>query len=257
MDSLYNDTLNISRSIFGPESIVLAPNLTINIETPGIFDDSILLKVLTIVILALYAFCIHYFKGYLEICVLALFKPKTLEKYMGERSYIFDAFIKLLVITGILTLSLTTLTILELLTPSVTSGIISASSTNIKVVTILAINVVLYIYKIIIISIVGKLTYHDSLSKYLIRYLNLRLITSALIIAPIYLLLFQSFGIWQTILLYMIAAILILMLFFLYFNSYRVFIQQKVSVLYWFLYLCTVEFLPISFALILVGKNLP
>lgn len=38
-------------------------------------------------------------------------------------------------------------------------------------------------------------------------------------------------------------------------KSLRLFAQQKVSILYWFLYLCAVEILPVSFIVLLVVKN--
>ena len=103
MDSIYNDTIYTLPSIFGSESIMLAPNLIAETTSHIMAGDCLTFKTLTVVLFLLYAFFTYYFTGYTKSCIYALFRPRILDKLMEEQSYIFDAFIKLLVINGIFT----------------------------------------------------------------------------------------------------------------------------------------------------------
>ena len=157
---------------------------------------------------------------------------------------------------GLSTIAFTTLKLFEISFPTITlDQSLNISTTTLAYTIILAIATI-YIFKTVAIYIVGKLTHSDGLMVSLIRYLNLNLITTTLILTPLYIVLYQSFGIWQTIILYLIAITLILMSILLFFNSYLLFIKQKVSILYWFLYLCAIEFLPLSLVILLGCKNL-
>mgnify|MGYP003623758188 CR=1 FL=1 len=49
------------------------------------------------------------------------------------------------------------------------------------------------------------------------------------------------------------ASVLVI---FLLRRTYMLFIEQKISILYWILYLCGVEIFPVSFLILLVVKNL-
>ena len=257
MDSLYNDASKMTHEVFGNQSIALDPVVLTDVIEPIALSSCITFKILTIVLFLAYTYYMYYFKGYIRSSFSATFRPKILEKLMVENSYIFETFMRFIIISGIITVSLATLRILEITNPYLTLNISANTSPDIKVFAILALITLIYLFKLTSLYLVGKLTYSDIFIASLIRYLKLNIISYTLILIPLYLLLYQSFGIWQTILLSLIAISIVLISFLLFFNSYRLFIQQKVSILYWFLYLCAVEFLPLSLVILLVCKNLP
>jgi hypothetical protein len=54
---------------------------------------------------------------------------------------------------------------------------------------------------------------------------------------------------------YIVATVLVALSVLFLANTWRAFVKQKVSVLIWFLYLCTVEIFPLAAALLLVSRS--
>ncbi len=92
----------------------------------------------------------------------------------------------------------------------------------------------------------GYVTQSDSFARSLLHLRKIHFTMFGVIVVPV-MLLYSSFGgEWDTAFLYTCLFMTAGVVFVYLWKSCVLFVGQKISILYWFLYLCTVELFPIS-----------
>lgn len=77
---------------------------------------------------------------------------------------------------------------------------------------------------------------------------------STIVMAPLCFIYFLNYDASSSVILYLIVFLAIVFVFVWLFKSYRLFVGQNFSILHWFLYLCGVELLPLSFFVLLAVR---
>lgn len=111
------------------------------------------------------------------------------------------------------------------------------------------------IYRWFVMKIVGKIIRNESFFS-MLRFSNsIVSVFSCLLLAPFFLIVMLSDGKMIDNVLY-VTILLAVGLYMLYLTkSYRFFTSRNVSILQWILYLCTVEFFPISFFVLVFTRD--
>lgn len=106
--------------------------------------------------------------------------------------------------------------------------------------------IMVILYQRAVLYAAGSITLSGRFVHMLLHLKKIHFALLAIVVSPTLLLYSSMHGISDTVFLYIsgIEAVLIMCLFL--YKSYILFVGQKISILYWFLYLCIVELFPIS-----------
>ncbi len=115
---------------------------------------------------------------------------------------------------------------------------------------------VVYLIQSLVLMFVGWMSYMPKIAKSLIIVKSSYTMLLSLFVVPVILLAALGFGVESRILLYVALFEVFVLLFLFVRETLFLFIDKKISILHWFLYLCTVEALPLSFIVVITIKYL-
>lgn len=244
--------------IFGASSVLIGSQpaeVSLNRFVPVKMTESLAYHGIILAAFILLAYLIHSYRSSLAIVFKVQAGRLSEGKVFDEQSLFFKKFLVrsrlfcVLLISGLLIRVGTWLQI-EMLLPG--QFLQRGDSLCLGVVAMVS---VILIYRWSIMKIVGKIIRNESFFN-MLRFSNsIVSVFSCLLLAPFFLIVMLSDGKMIDNTLY-VTILLAAGLYMLYLTkSYRFFTTRNVSILQWILYLCTVEFFPISFFILVFMRD--
>ncbi len=198
---------------------------------------------------------VYYFRPYFHT-LFNLFRSKLyVEKLLDEQSYLFDLFLRTTTICGLLLCSITVIRFADLfagqaIAATLPPGVIYSASI---ILWCLACLVALFHYGLL--KLCGNVTLSSDFTNRLLQLKQLLFSIATLLLAPTILLFALTPGSAGIALGYILGGEIIGVVLLLLYQTWRLFIEQNISILQWILYLCAVEIFPISFLVVVLSKN--
>ena len=202
---------------------------------------------LVIAIFILFCYLLYNFRGDILQLLRFLAMHTSSEKIYAEQKLFFKRFINLSTPTGNPADLWPERQIMRLLRPRwKAAGNRDPANVNLIPVILLLIPGIILLYRYLVTGIVGAVTRNQAFFKSYRFMSHLSGSVSFLILTPFFLLFALGDGNSTTFFIYLTITI-VAALYLLYLGkSYRFFIERNVSILQWILYLCTVEWFPVS-----------
>ncbi|UKI39689.1 MAG: DUF4271 domain-containing protein [Alistipes putredinis] len=203
-----------------------------------------LLQVMSVAILFAYAIMCHYFRAALSVLMREL---KSGGQSAGDAAG--KDYAQLLNLTGAIGMLSLTVFLSKAFTRAYAEEISAAFPAWFAPLTCVAVLLILaaiVLYQKAVLHSAGFLTLSGEFVRMLLHLKRVCFALLAIAVSPTLLLYSSMRGTADSVFLYIsgIETILILLLFL--YKSRKLFAEQKISILYWFLYLCIVELFPIS-----------
>ena len=172
------------------------------------------------------------------------------EKIYAEQKLFFKRFINLSTLLGILLICGLSVKLCDYFGLDGRLPATGILNVNLIPVILLLIPGIILLYRYLVTGIVGAVTRNQAFFKSYRFMSHLSGSVSFLILTPFFLLFALGDGSSTTFFIYLTITI-VAALYLLYLGkSYRFFIERNVSILQWILYLCTVEWFPVSLLLL-------
>ena len=246
----YADTLEVTaQQMFGPHAVMAPVEGTVDALSSGaaILTGNMLFNIVALICFALYCFSIYFYSQQVWV-VTSVFRSKLyVDNLLGDYNYSVDNFLKIALTFGSLTLSLALVKFVELISDPYTLSELPEWIATPLPIWIWGICGVVILYQKLVLNVAGWLT--DS-RKFIVQLNYLRKINFALfavICTPVLLMLSLSGIHGRVFLLVLLSAGLGIIVIFHLVRTYMFFVDEKISKLYWFLYLCGVEIFPLTF----------
>ena len=252
MDSLqiYNRDL-----LFGSNSNIISSSPT-TYPLPHELAGSTLFDLSSLLLFVMYIYLLYYFRGYIFASIRSIFHDSTDEKLIEESGFIFNRYVIVSSIMGLLTLGLLSIKFIYELLPLESGFATLPIHIDILLAIYLSIIICIRIFQISIIRLCCLVIDSPSLSHCLLRHNRLNLTIVSLIILPFFLLISQ-FSFSESPIIVISTLILLIGAIILHiYRSCKFFIRENISILYTILYLCIVDLFPISFMVLLIVKHL-
>ncbi len=229
--------------VFGPESILFSGAQELPPEAVSL-TDNIPVQAAVLCLLLLYSFIIFRYRREVAQLFRIMFGSRKEERQTDDYNYLFADFMTWLLAAGYLAVGLAALKVISL----AAGDAVLASMERMGPVmvmaaaglTLAAINIV----QQLVLRITGVVTLSISFIRRLLALRRLFFAAAVVSLSPAVILFTLAEGIAAQILVCTFAsAALLLMVYYLY-RSARLFVEEKVSILLWMLYLCTVEVMP-------------
>lgn len=245
-------TLTPLEHIFGPHSQRVVQECGELVSGQMVLSEMIDYKIMVLVGLVCYIIVLYYFKGYVSALVEVFVKKNYTEKLTEEQSYLFSTFLRSLYGLGVVVCGICAVKVISV----VSQGTLAINPPVMYVVTLVVTLVVLLIslYRMMALKMIGNIGSVFVIAQPIKRLSSVVLGASTLVLAPTILLVALTEGIIQDIGLYIVAFELICVAIFYLYKSYLLFVEQNVSIFYWFLYLCIVEAFPITLPIAVLMK---
>ncbi len=213
----------------------------------------------SVAILACFAgFCLllYYFMPH-AVTVVNMFRGTLyVEKLLDEHNYIFETFRRLILLVGMLITGLVIVRYGDAAWGDVAAGRLPEWALPLPVAAVWVGLLAIWAFQVAVIKTAGWLTYSGRFTGQLLSLRNLTYGLLFLLSTPLMLAVVLcppgALPVLSVILFTVCGGLVI----FLLIRTYLLFIGQKISILYWILYLCAVEILPVSFLVILAVRNI-
>ncbi|MCL2562240.1 MAG: DUF4271 domain-containing protein [Rikenellaceae bacterium] len=201
------------------------------------------------------AFClmVHFYRNYV-LWLFGIFRGRaTTERMLGEQGKIFTRFLTQTLVLGI---AVTALAVLKFVDMSALDRLppLDDRQAVAAIAGMTAVVAALWGFRYLLLKITGGLTRSQ---KFVARLFYLRKIVTAIgtvALLPVFLLFALSGGEAARVLGFAVAAIIAAAAILLTTRTLMFFVRQGFSISLWFLYLCAVEILPVSFLVIAAGR---
>ena len=263
-DSLPAHIISDASQIFGEQSYPLAADLHTMAGIAGdtgVYGHSCLTSgsaYSVIVLLAFVAFCslCFGFRSHLVSLFGVIRGSVAMEKVYGNQNFVLELFLRLLLLLGTLMLGVTIVKYVDIYSGDYVCERLPYWAIPLLPVFTGAAFYLVGVLQRFMLAVCGALTRNTGFTSGLIRLRKLLIVLSMALLLPFTFLFCLSAQTDKNVLGIGILAVLVLQLLFFLFKTYQFFIAQKVSILYWFLYLCTVEFFPISLLVLLAVRSI-
>ncbi|MCD8072634.1 MAG: DUF4271 domain-containing protein [Alistipes sp.] len=242
--------------IFGPLTALAEPAAGSAPWSEWVLTGGLFYSAAVLAIFAGFCLLLHYFMPHAVTVFNAFRGTLYIEKILDEHNYIFETFRRLLILLGILTAGLVVVRYLDLGWGAAIAGRLPRWALPLPVVAVWAGLLAAWILQTAMLRTAGWLTYSQKFTSRVVSLRNLLYGLIFLLSVPFMLTIALAGGraiVPLSVIFFIIFGFLVI---FLLIRTYMLFIGQKISILYWFLYLCAVEILPVSFLVILTVRNL-
>ncbi len=222
---------------------------------PGVesFTDNPVFQLTVVALLVCYVLLLYYFRGEWLTLLGVVRKQHVSEKLFDDHSNVFATFVEFSLALGCVACGGGTVKVAALFVPPAEYAWLpqwavwaAAPAIAVAAAGVLAVQRLLLWCS-------GSLTFGRGFTDRLFFFKKLYFALCSITVTPILLLVSLSDGLGEGVLFYLIVCqILVFLLVFLA-KSYTFFVEQNVSILHWFLYLCCVEILPVS-TLVLLAR---
>ena len=224
-------------------------------SSPIFLCDNLIFKLAVLICFAGYCLLLYHFKPYIHT-LWGMFRSKLyIDKLLDEQSYVFDTFLSLICTLGLLAYGITAIRYADLWLGAQLAATLPPWAINLLSPGLWGIAFLVSGYQFITLKIAGNLTRNGSFICRLLSLRKLLFALSTILLTPLLFLLALSSGTSANVLASIFLTGFALMFLFLCWESYLLFLEQKISILYWILYLCAVEIFPISFIILITVQN--
>lgn len=229
---------------------------TASVLTGHFLTDSLVFKLAVLLCFAGYCITLYFYRQQSRALV-GVFRSKLyVDNMLGERNYTFDNFLNSIVALGVLTLSLAAVKAADITVGGDIANVLPEWAVLLLAPVVWVLLGVIFLYQTLMLKAAGTLTYGQ---KFISRLRYLRKIgfaVFAVLLTPFFLMFSTAADRGALLLFAIISALLLVMAVFYVARTGMLFVDEKISKLYWFLYLCGVEIFPVSFMLLSVRKLL-
>lgn len=219
--------------------------------TGNLFVQLIVLAIFVTYSLVLYGYGSHV------ATVLNLSRGKLyVEKLLEDQNYVFEKFLALTNILGLMVISVAVVKAADIGWGEQAAGLMPRWMQMSLIGLVWVAMCVVTLVQRMLLGVVGVVTLNRGLTEKITYLKKLALSLFTIIATPTVLMMaLAPAGVSKVLLVIAIAESGVALVFFL-FRTYMIFIEQKISILYWFLYLCAVEILPLSVPIALMLRNI-
>lgn len=241
--------------VFGAQSVLAPQNIASHWGNNNFLCDSAIYQIIVLCCFLGYCFLAYYFRGYIGDLISAVRSKLFEDKLLNEQSYTFTLFMNCVMVLGLICFGVVTIKYVDILVGSQVAYALPAWGVHLLAPIVSVAVTLIAIYQRIVVVGVGKLTFTGQFTDRLL-YLKKLLFSIYIIISlPIVMLLALNNSPMQNVFSYLFLGTTIILIIFALYKTYALFIEQNVSILHWFLYLCSVEIFPISLFVLIVLKN--
>lgn len=253
------DTLSMgiwdSAAVYGTESVRIAETAVETAAGLGPMAGNTWVQMLSLIVLCLWCWMIYWFRDQVSICLKSLVKFKSEDKHTAEHGHLYNGFVNfaagvMIAAAGIMVVKTASDTV-DVQQLSMLPGWFTPTAAILVAVLVAAVTAL----KFVILELAGKLTFSEEMTGKLVQAKKSHIAAVAALAVPPILLYSGLNPIWDGVLVYIIVIEVVAVVAIFVIKTCILFVQQKVSLLIWFLYLCAVEILPLSLAVLLVVKN--
>ena len=248
-----------AEAIYGERSVVANGTLQRSgreARSESFLTENVVFESLVIVCFAAYCLLVFHYKRYI-LASLTIFKGKSFtDKLLDESSKVFGKFINSAILLSLLTLALSTVKFIDIGYGARVTEYLPGWGVAGLGLGLWGAIVLIVAYQQVMLKAVGGLTLDQPFAEKLISLKKIVLALTAVVVVPAFLLFALSAHQWARPLGVIIAVELSLIFILFMFKSYILFMDQKISILLWFLYLCAVEIFPVSIIVLLILKNI-
>lgn len=196
-----------------------------------------------VVLLLSFLYISYIYREQLGVLFKVILRKDFVESLYRERSNLFKLFMRRTKIMGCLLAGLLAVRVAENFVDFVDFGIEFEG-----LITLIAIVLVLlvYVYRRFVIKIIAFVGDRSSFFKEHNYICNVYWTIAVMTIGPLFIFGGNMYGYRGDLVLCLMGVVALLVTFMYFYNSYMFFIKQRVSFLQWILYLCAVDFFPIS-----------
>lgn len=254
---LPRDTLAVTApEMFGPHSVRVLSEQGVIMGSDTLLAGGLVFTIAALVCFALYCFAIYYYSQQ-ALAVVSVFRSKLyVDNILGQHNYTFDNFLGIAILLGLMTSGLAVIKVVELTAgptvPDVVPGWITVPLTLWVWCTFGAV----ILYQLAVLGAAGWLTGSRKFMARLnyLRKINFSLFSIAL--TPLLLMFSLAGGHGVETLTVLLCSGLGSIVIFHLVRTYMLFVDEKISKLYWFLYLCGVEIFPVTLLVFTLVKYL-
>lgn len=211
-----------------------------------------------LVLLCFCAYCIIIYNYRSQILTLVnIFRGRLyVERILQEQNFTFEMFLRVLIFLGMALVGIVVVKFSDMRIGGDAASFLPYWGIFILPVVVWGVMALMWGYRTVSLNIAGWLTMSTRFTSDIKHLRKLIAGVSSLLLAPVMMLYALADEKAAGVILIVLVSETAVFFIFLLFRTYMLFMQQKVSILYWFLYLCAVEILPVSFLVLLVLKNL-
>lgn len=217
--------------------------------------DNIVYKGVVIALFIYYCFLVFHFRD----CIVSLFKmmktDNAVSDLLNDSTYIFSLFLRSTTILWFTVCGVGLVKVADIFAGDIIAGSLPQWAVILGIIPVSVVMTLIMLYKKSFFGLIDNVTLGGSFTQMLNYIKTLHNALAVLTIVPSILLLALYNGELQTVLLYIVAAEIVIISALWLYKSYMLFIEQNVSILHWILYLCTIEIFPFTL-LILISLRL-
>lgn len=223
----------------------------------GIFADNLFLRLSVLVLFVAYAAIVARYMGHI-LAVSSLTRGRSyVEKLLDDQNYSFERFVTISNLVGFLIAAIVVVKWLDIMGGG--TQIAAAmpqwlSPLGVGVVWLVV--VVIRIFQSMVLKVSGNVVMNHRFTAKLIYLRRLTVSLAAVTTAPFVLMLaLAPPAAAKSLLIIVLIECCAFVMFFL-FRSLILFLEQKISIFYWILYLCAVEIFPLTVPVAIVLRNI-
>ncbi len=241
--------------VFGADSF-LSGNVAVNLPEAVSLTDNLPIQIATLCLLLLYSYIIFRF-GH-EACQLfrMAFTARREERSTDGYGYMLSDFITGLMAAGYLMVGIVAVKAIGLSAGGDTLASIERQGPLLAMCAVSLLLAAMHIVQQLALRIIGVVTLSVGFIRRLLALRRLFFVVVCVSATPVALLFALAEGTAAYILGYILAGIAAVFLIYYIYRSLRLFIEEKVSILLWMLYLCTVEVMPPAMILLSTLKSI-
>ncbi len=177
-----------------------------------------------------------------------------LEKLIEDQNRLFEEFLRIVTLLGLLMTSIAIVRAVESNGMAVMAAELPDWAFAVAAIAMWGVVWLVWMSQKIILGAAGRLTLSTGFTDTLGRLRRVLLALLWLFCVPVMLMYALSAGMEGNVIWWILVSVAGAMVIYLLFRTYRLFIEEKVSIFYWILYICGVEIFPVSLAALLLVR---
>lgn len=244
----------VASDIFGQQSILSQHAAPAAPSGDSMITDPWYFQAMVVALFVLYAYMLFVYSHELGAIFRAVFntgRDREYDEYPAS-----GGFLAAFAVMGAFGLGIALVRAAAIWLPRQVLESLPADSAFLIVLFVVTAHITLSLIRRLIMRGIGSLTLSGNFTRRILALGQLCRTTAAMVLIPLVVLLALAPEIWAVRLLWLSAALLSLFIVHYLYRSLRVFIKEKVSILLWFLYLCTVEVIPVGILILGILRSM-
>lgn len=241
--------------MFGPQSTLASVHNFPAAEYVTFLCDNPVYQLIVLGCFLVYCMLLYYFRGHVYALLSTAGSKLFEEKLLDDQSYTFTLFLNYVIGFGCLVGGVIVVKYIDMAMGYDVAASLPPWSVHLLAVAVTLAIGIIALYQRLVLILIGNVTYSTPFTDRL-RYLKKIILSLFIIVAsPVVMMLSLNASAAQEVVSYIFLGLFAALLAMFVYKTYLLFIEQNVSILHWFLYLCTVEIFPVSIFVLIVLKN--